>query len=237
MYKRDKFKKFFKTMKNKAGSAFVGTMVKVIIAVVIGAITLGGLYVVADNSMDSAKNKVSSLFEVQSIDSGSGGSVGSGTPVTPTKAPGAYNENGTLATSWNDIAGVSDTDYPMAFCSGQSWTELHFPDTVTEYIVDFNTSESGLKDIYLPKTTKKFDLSQVTFLTNWNSERINMHIDKTTDETVALLNETTTDCSHIGSICPGTEEEINELESSLQSNQNATRFYCNNGIVCVVYQY
>lgn len=79
------FKKSIKVLKNKAGNAFVGVMVKVIIGVVIGALTLGGLYIVADNSLDVTDNKVSSLFEAEPANSGSGGHDGAGSGFDATK--------------------------------------------------------------------------------------------------------------------------------------------------------
>lgn len=53
-----------RVMTSKKGEGYVDTMVKVIIAVVIGALVLGGLYLLINTiAMPTAKTKVSSLFD------------------------------------------------------------------------------------------------------------------------------------------------------------------------------
>ena len=180
MYKRDKFKKFFKTMKNKAGSAFVGTMVKVIIAVVIGAITLGGLYVVADNSMDSAKNKVSSLFEVQSMDSGSGGSEGSGTPATPVGPAGAtYSDGGFV--DWdtlkdqpnggpaNSTKYVNNSVSDYAFLGDESLVSVVIPDGTTSIGASAFQNCTSLTSITIPNSVTSIGSSAFSSCTSLTS--------------------------------------------------------------------
>ena len=56
----DKLKK----LKNKKAIGFVDFGVKILIAVVIGALTLGGFYALAkDNVLPTAKSKIESLFD------------------------------------------------------------------------------------------------------------------------------------------------------------------------------
>lgn len=53
-----------KRYRNKKGIGFVDFGIKILIAVVIGSLTLGGLYVIAnDNIMPTVKNKIESLFD------------------------------------------------------------------------------------------------------------------------------------------------------------------------------
>lgn len=53
-----------KKYRNKKGIGFVDFGVKILIAVVIGSLTLGGLYVITnDNIMPTVKNKIESLFD------------------------------------------------------------------------------------------------------------------------------------------------------------------------------
>lgn len=53
-----------KKYRNKKGIGFVDFGIKILIAVVIGSLTLGGLYVIAnDNIMPTVKNKIESLFD------------------------------------------------------------------------------------------------------------------------------------------------------------------------------
>ena len=53
-----------KKYKNKKAIGFVDFGIKILIAVVIGSLTLGGLYVLAnDNIMPTVKNKIESLFD------------------------------------------------------------------------------------------------------------------------------------------------------------------------------
>lgn len=53
-----------KKYRNKKGIGFVDSGVKILIAVVIGALTLGGFYALAkDNVLLTAKSKIESLFD------------------------------------------------------------------------------------------------------------------------------------------------------------------------------
>ena len=61
----------FKRLKNKKGFGFVDSGVKILIAVVIGALLLGGIYTLTkDTILPTAKSKVESMFDY------SGGSSG-----------------------------------------------------------------------------------------------------------------------------------------------------------------
>ena len=61
----DKLKK----LKNKKAIGFVDFGVKILIAVVIGALTLGGFYALAkDNVLPTAKSKIESLFDYSGND-------------------------------------------------------------------------------------------------------------------------------------------------------------------------
>lgn len=53
-----------KILKNKKGKLFLGTGVKILIAVIIGALLLSGLYLLArDNIFATAQEKVESMFD------------------------------------------------------------------------------------------------------------------------------------------------------------------------------
>ena len=61
----DKLKK----LKNKKAIGFVDFGVKILIAVVVGALTLGGFYALAkDNVLPTAKSKIESLFDYSGND-------------------------------------------------------------------------------------------------------------------------------------------------------------------------
>ncbi len=61
----DKLKK----LKNKKAIGFVNFGVKILIAVVVGALTLGGFYALAkDNVLPTAKSKIESLFDYSGND-------------------------------------------------------------------------------------------------------------------------------------------------------------------------
>jgi len=74
-----------KHIKNKKGFGFVDSGVKILIAVVIGAVLLGGTYAVANETvMPTVKTKIESLFDY------------SGEVSTETKIQGDINGDGVL---------------------------------------------------------------------------------------------------------------------------------------------
>ena len=74
-----------RSMQNKKAESYVGNGLKILIAVVLGALLLSGLYVLFNNTiMPTAQNKVESLFNYAGT---SGGSNGTGAEQEPTIYP------------------------------------------------------------------------------------------------------------------------------------------------------
>ena len=127
-------------LKSKRAEGYVDTAVKVLIAVVIGALLLFGLYGLVGNVViPTTTSKVSSLFNTTGVDgAGAGGGAGGGdTPVTPepeikrepgsiipdgakyTKADGTVLEgNGTNIVPSTPIKGdtYEEGDYRYTYC-------------------------------------------------------------------------------------------------------------------------
>lgn len=57
------FVKAQNALARKNGESYVDTIVKIIIAVVVGALVLGGIYALAQAGMDKATEKTNSMFE------------------------------------------------------------------------------------------------------------------------------------------------------------------------------
>lgn len=57
------FVKAQNALARKNGESYVDTIVKIIIAVVVGALVLGGIYALAQAGMDRATEETSRLFE------------------------------------------------------------------------------------------------------------------------------------------------------------------------------
>ncbi len=76
-----------KLLKNKKGVGFISVGFKILISVVIGTLTLGGVYTVTkDNVLPTAKNKIESLFDYSSQNAG----------FTVERITGDVDGNGTL---------------------------------------------------------------------------------------------------------------------------------------------
>ena len=145
-------------LKSKRAEGYVDTAVKVLIAVVIGALLLFGLYGLVGNVViPTTTSKVSSLFNTTGVDgAGTGGGAGGGTPVTPepeikrepgsiipdgakyTKADGTVLEgNGTnvIPSTYNQYDEYKEGDYcyTLAAVLPHEWCATVIDKTKTEY--------------------------------------------------------------------------------------------------------
>ena len=143
----------FKKLKNKKGFGFVDSGVKILIAVVIGALMLGGTYTLAkDTVLPSVKSKVESMFDYGGT---SGGGSSNGTEGLEEKyqftksTPIGYNK-GAFNSSYQETNGPRENVVCVKL-NGETLSESDYTlygGPTTQICFDYNFVQTLTTGVY-----------------------------------------------------------------------------------------